>query len=323
MTENGTFSWRPIERGDVAAWAGMLAAAADADGAPNHYGEQDLLGLFELPECDFAAGSIAVFDGTVMAASAFLMARPSANPAHVRFDGAVHPAYRRRGLGGQVLDWVENAAVPLHEKIDPGRPVTVRGGCTSGNAGEEALFAAHGYRPVRWWHMMRLDLSAAPLAAPAPDGVTVAGFTPEASEDARQVRNEAFQDHWGSSVTTAESWAQHLKQESFRPEFSYIAYADGQAIGIVLCFEHDAHTKATGIRDLYVGLVGTRRAGRNRGIASALLSRALADGKAAGFGTSSLVVDADSLTGAVGLYERIGYAAESTGVSQSKQLGSD
>jgi mycothiol synthase len=71
---------------------------------------------------------------------------------------------------------------------------------------------------------------------------------------------------------------------------------------------------------LLAALVGTRRAGRNRGIASALLSRALADGKAAGFGTSSLVVDADSLTGAVGLYKRIGYTVERTGISQSKQL---
>jgi mycothiol synthase len=315
------WSWRPIEPGDAGAWAIMLAAIAEADGDPDRHGEQDLLGMFELPGCDFASGSIAAYAGTVMVASAFLMTRPTAVPVHeLRFHGEVHPAYRRRGLGGQVLDWVERAALPLHENRHPGRPLTLRGWSKSGNAGDDALFAARGYRPVRWWHTMRMDLSVAPSVWSVPDGVEIVGFTQDMLEESRQVRNEAFEDHWGSIETTAETWAHHLTREAFRPEFSYVAYADGQAIGIVLSQEHDAYTKATGIRDLYISTVATRRAGRNRGIASALMSRALAAGKAAGFGSSSLFVDGDSLTGAVRLYERIGYSVERTTITQTKEL---
>jgi mycothiol synthase len=341
MSDSGAFTWRPIEQGDIAAWADMMTACADADDHLRRRSEQELAALFGLPEFDFPAGSIAVFDGTAMVAASLVSTRPTADPVHeMRFDGVVHPAYRRRGLGGQLLDWGESAVVPLHERRHPGRPLTLHCSSRLGRADHDALFAGHGYRPVRWWHTMRMDLAAVPSAGPqpagpqpgrpqpgrphsdraAPDGVRIVGFSTDAMEDTLQVRNEAFQDHWGSTETSAESWARSLGQESFRPEFSYIAYADGQALGIVISFEFGASTKATGSRNLYIGIVGTRRAGRKRGIASALLSRALAEGKAAGFSTSSLDVDGDSLTGAVGLYQRIGYTTARTHVTQAKDL---
>lgn len=76
----------------------------------------------------------------------------------------------------------------------------------------------------------------------------------------------------------------------------------------------------TGKRDFYIPLVGTRRAGRKRGIATALLARALAEAQAAGFATASLTVDADSPTGALGLYQRVGFTVRDTWVAQFKPL---
>jgi mycothiol synthase len=318
MTE---LSWRPIERGDVPAWASMLLAVADAEHSSERFDERDLKRLFDYPDSDFPRGSIGAWDGDVMVACGLLMPRPSADPVHeMRLEGEVHPAYRRRGIGGQVLDWAETAAIPLHEERHPGRPLSLRGWSKADDPGTDALFAARGYRPVRWWHAMRMDLSKLAPGKPLPEGVRIVGFSPEVSEAARQVRNEAFRDHWGSTDSTPETWAHFMGLESFRPEFSYLAYADDQAVGVLLSSESEATTKATGVRDLYIGIVGTRRAGRNRGVATALLSKALTEGKAAGYGTSSLLVDADSLTGAVGLYERVGYVVEQTKVTQAKEL---
>jgi ribosomal protein S18 acetylase RimI-like enzyme len=69
-----------------------------------------------------------------------------------------------------------------------------------------------------------------------------------------------------------------------------------------------------------IALVGTRRAGRNRGIASALLRRALTGARAAGFASASLGVDADSPTGALGLYQRAGFTMMLTSVTNTKPL---
>jgi ribosomal protein S18 acetylase RimI-like enzyme len=107
---------------------------------------------------------------------------------------------------------------------------------------------------------------------------------------------------------------------AFRPEFSFLAYGDGEPLGMVIGHEYDAYAEATGERDVYIPIVGTRRAGRGRGIASALLSRALTEARAAGFTNASLNVDADSPTGALGLYERAGFTVEHTAVTQVKQL---
>jgi mycothiol synthase len=75
-----------------------------------------------------------------------------------------------------------------------------------------------------------------------------------------------------------------------------------------------------GGRDLFIGLIGTRRAARGQGIASALLARALTEARTAGFSSGSLVVDADSPTGAVGLYERVGFTVKHTSITQAKTL---
>lgn len=202
-----------------------------------------------------------------MAAYGVLARRTGADRVHgMRYQGGVHPGYRGRGLGGELLDWAEAAAVPLHREHFPGRALALSGSCVSRNAGAVALYAARSYRQARRFHAMVRDLSAAVRADPAPAGVEIAGFTPERSEDARLVRKDAFRDHWGSTETSAGAWAYFIGQRAFRPALSFLAYADGEPLGMIISQEHDAFIQATGERELHIALVGTRRAGRKRGI---------------------------------------------------------
>ncbi|MGH3588038.1 MAG: GNAT family N-acetyltransferase, partial [Pseudonocardia sp.] len=69
--------------------------------------------------------------------------------------------------------------------------------------------------------------------------------------------------------------------------------------------------EATGKREAYVGKVGTRREYRGRGLASYLLRHALVAYKEAGYDESSLDVDSENPTGALGIYERAGFVVES------------
>jgi mycothiol synthase len=142
--------------------AALLTAIAAADQQDEHFSEQDLLAEFAALYLDFPRGSVAVYDGTTMAAYCVLTVRTTADPVHqMRQRAGVHPAYRGRGLGGQLLEWAEKAAVLLHHDRYPGRPLALRGGCSARNAEAIALFAAHGYQAVRWYHGTTRDLSAA------------------------------------------------------------------------------------------------------------------------------------------------------------------
>jgi mycothiol synthase len=321
MGMDARIRWRPMTVADAGDLTALLAAAEATDHQDEHYSEQDVLEEFSEPGRDLPAGSIAAYDGSVMTGYGALTARTSADPVHEMFlSGAVHPEYRRRGLGAQVLRWAEQAAPALHRQHFPGHPLVLAGHVQASNAGAVALYAAHGYTQSRWFRGMTRDLASPLPVAAVPPGIEVAGFTAARSRDAMLVRNESFRDHWGSTEYTVDRWAHFTGQQAFRPEFTFLAYGDGQPLGLVVGMEYVADTEATGRRDLDVPLVGTRRAGRKRGIASALLTRAMTEARAAGFGTASLGVDADSPSGAVGLYERLGFTATGTWISERKPL---
>lgn len=84
--------------------------------------------------------------------------------------------------------------------------------------------------------------------------------------------------------------------------------------------EHDAYNIRTGRPELYIALVGTRAAGRKRGIATALLITAMSAARADGYDRASLGVDADSLTDAVRLYEHVGFTVALTWTAYRKRL---
>lgn len=312
---------RPLVPGDAGDWAALLAAIQDADKSDEYSSEEDLLEEFGWPGEDFTRGSIAIYDGRTMVGYGVLTSRSEAGPVHdMRHGGGVHPSYRGRGLGAELLAWAEQTAVPLHNDRFPGRPLSLSSGCLSSNAGAVALHEQRGYRPVRWFHSMMRDLSAVIPRAVMPAGVQITGYTPDMAEHARLVRNEAFRDHWGSTETSAELWAHFLASAAFRPEFSFMAYAGPEPLGMLISREHDAYNTRTGHRDLYISLVGTRAAGRKRGIATALLITAMSAARAAGYDQASLGVDADSLTDAVRLYEHVGFTVALTWTVYRKRL---
>jgi len=315
------FDRRPLAPGDAGDWAALLTAIQHADKSDDYPSEQDLQEAFGQPDQDFARGSIAIYDSRTMVGYGVLTCRSVAEPVHnMRHEGGVHPSYRGRGFGGELLDWAEQTAVPLHDERFPGRPLSLSSGCLSRNAGAVALHEQRGYQPVRWFHSMTRDLSAAIPAAMIPAGVEISGYAPERVEHALLVRNESFRDHWESTETSTQSWARFLASPAFRPGLSFLAYEGSEPLGMLISREHDAYNRATGHRDLHIALVGTRAAGRKRGIATALLMTAMSAARAEGYDQTSLGVDADSLTGAVRLYERAGFTVALTWTAYRKQL---
>ena len=316
-----SLAWRPLTPDDAADWAALWTAIEDADGSEEYLSEQDLREEFAKPGRDYPRGSMAIYDGGTMAGFGMLTCYGSADPVHdMRHSGGVHPAYRGRGLGGELLAWAERTAVPLHQDRHPGRPLALSSGCLSRNAGAVALHEARGYRPLRWFHSMFRDLSAPLPQLAVPAGVRLVGYTPDMAEHARLVRNESFRDHWGSTQTSADGWTHFLAHGAFRPGLSFLAYEGPEPLGMLISHEYDAYRDQTGLRDLHIAIVGTRAEGRKRGIATALLATALSAARAEHYDQASLRVDAESLTGAVRLYERVGFTVDNTWTAYQKHL---
>jgi mycothiol synthase len=315
------FDRRPLDRAQMPALAVLVAAVEATDHPDEFLDEGDLSEFLDDPDDDYERGSMALYDGDAMIGYAVLGPRTAAEPVHLmRLDAAVHPDFRGQGIGGYLIDWAERAATPLHAERFPGHPLSLAGSCQESNKGAVDLFAGRGYQPSRWFLRMTCELAAEPPAASIPPGVRIVPFTKELSADARQVHDEAFRDHWGSVDSSEQGWDHFISFSAFRPQYSFLAYAEDEPLALVIAHDYDSYTKATGLRDLYIPVVGTRRKARGRGLATALLATALHAAWADGFVASTLDVDADSPTGAGRIYERAGYAVRDRWITMVKEL---
>jgi len=314
MLPRMNLTWRSLTVSDAAQVTRVLAAVEAEDHTGENYGEEDITELLSNPVRDLVHGSRAVFDGETLAGYCFIDPRTTAEPVHqMRYSGTVHPAYRGRGIGGKLMAWSRTAAVLIHERHFPGRPLELHQGVDKKNTRHEELVVNAGYRPIRWFFDMQCELGVAAATAPVPDllkGLSVVTFRSEFDEPLRLANNEAFQDHWGASPQTAEVWRHAITgSRAFVPELTYLALDDatGQVAGYLVAEHYQADTETTGIKELYIALIGTRRPWRRRGIATTLIAKSLGSAARQGYQRSSLTVDADNPTGALGVYQRAGF----------------
>jgi GNAT superfamily N-acetyltransferase len=246
--------------------------------------------------------------------------------------GGVHPGFRRQGLGGEVVDWAVRAAVKLHERATPNADLALEQrafpnaglalherafpsvglalqvGALHEDTGAAALFESKGFAVSRRFCQMRRDLSAELPEVRVPEGVEFISYEPAFEEATRQVRNASFRDHWGSTPHTAENWRHNLTgSRGFRPEASFVARAGDEVISILMTRHREAATAASGVRYAWIDIVGTLREWRGKGVAGGLIAYALAAFREQGYDMAGLSVDADSPTGAIGVYVRAGF----------------
>lgn len=319
-----TLTWRPIAASDVEPWARLLRRAEEVDRTGENYSAEDLAEELEDPSLDAAQDTIAAWAGDQLVA--YGLVRGRATPAdglyRVQVDGCVDPDFRRRGIGGQVLAGAAERAEELRDRYAPARPAELVIYVNDRNVGARALAEGTGMRPIRWWYEMDLDLSRPVEALPVPAGLRLAGYDPATDELVRLAHNEAFAGHWGSAERDRDFWRQWVSgARGFRPAVSMVLWDGDLLAGYVLTYEHDADTAATGIREAWIGTVGTRPPWRGRGVASALLTNVLAACREHGFERASLGVDTGNATGALGLYERAGFVVTERATSYGRTIG--
>jgi mycothiol synthase len=172
------------------------------------------------------------------------------------------------------------------------------------------VLRAAGFHVDRTFVDMRADLEELPPVRPLPPEYPLVRFEQKYGELLRLARNDTFAVHWGSTVQTPESWRHSVTgSKDFVPELTFLLLspARDEVVAFVQSSFYASDTVATGVRELYIGHVGTRDTVRGRGVATALLGHTLAEAKALGYERSSLSVDVGNANGALGIYERCGY----------------
>jgi mycothiol synthase len=317
-------TWRRPTLDDAAAWATLLNAIAAHDASPEYYTTEDALDELE-PMAEFLPESALVaFDGAAMVGYSIPDYRPPAGSKEVyRFVvyGGVHPDHRRRGIGRRLLRSAVTDAGAMHVARHPDMPYAIDVQTPEQVAGAAALYASEGFEPVRYSKLMRHPLGAAIAPESAPEGMVFEGWSEANDVEFMAIRNEAFADHWGSVPNTPEMWKARVVNRSFRPGLSFLLRdeATGDAAGMLTTSCWEADTEATGLREAHFGLIGTRRPFRRRGVAAALIARALRGAAEEGYDHAALSVDAANPSGAFGIYERAGFSVTDTFVRWGRE----
>ncbi|KFZ80754.1 hypothetical protein ED92_25705 [Amycolatopsis sp. MJM2582] len=300
-------TWRPLRPEDAQASADLLNAMETVDGIGENYTAEDTLQELVDPYADLERASLAAFDGDVMAGYMKIRFKPSAEEIHrVFLDGGVHPAYRRRGIGGALVDAGVAAAKVVHALHHPDAKLVVDVNRPERIAGLAELVRSRGFVPVRYFQRMEHSLSELDASA-IPDGFTVEPWSERNDEDFRAVRNAAYRDCWGAVPMPADLWRNKIVNQTFQPEASFLLREEGVAVGMLVTMWWEADTEATGVRDAHFMAIGTLREYRRRGVASALMGHALRAVAGQGYDRASLNVDSADPAGAFGVFEKAGF----------------
>ena len=306
------YQFRPIRPEDGQAINRMLLEIEAVDHRDIIDTLEDRQRDFHDPDTNPATDTILVLtpDGQA-AAMGWIFAPEEADQEYVAFLwGEVHPAHRRRGLGDMILTWLESRARQILSSRPTDRPRTIRAAIMDGLHDRIELFEQHGFRAARSFYRMQRDLQI-PIEQPIlPAACKLAGWDASREDEQLALMNEAFRDHWGFIPMSKELWKLWVTDhEDFRPDLSFmvISAETGEIVGMSVNKVNQAENEARGMREGWVMDLCVRRPWRKQGLATALLNASMLAFKAHGLQSAGLGVDTENLTGALRLYERLGF----------------
>ena len=327
-------TWRPLVVEDAPELFRLIAAVEEHDQHPYRTALEETEEIFEGDWRDLPRDTLVGLDADgEPRAYASVETRPGDTTVVRAFvQGAVHPLWRGRGVGRQVIAWSTARARQLLAASGKELPARIAGYAQDDDELERRLFEAAGFTANRFYSNLRRDLSLPVPEVALGEGLRLVPWSPELDEATRLAHNDAFRDHWGSEPATPESWVHG--RSMFAPEWSVLVVDDSPAAvddspaegglpddgalagsagegpvvaGYLLSGRYEHDWPVQGYSSGYTETLGVRRAYRGRKIAVALLSAGMAAYKEGGVDFAELDVDTENPSGAHGLYASLGY----------------
>jgi len=300
----------------------LLNAECVADGLQRRTSLEDISAIYAHPSDAFDPRrdvTIAEVDGRVVALAERETVDTTDGLREYRLDGVVDPAWRRRGIGRAIL--AESERIARERASVDAHPSPVLGSWSwESQPGDRALLEAAGFEPARWFFdMVRPTLDEVADVA-LPEGLDVRPVDLASAPAVWAADIDAFADHWGGFDHSEANLQRWLESPNTDLSLWVIAF-DGDEIagGVVNSIDPDQNA-ALGVRRGWLNSVFTRRAWRRRGLATALVGASLGRLRERGMTSAALGVDADNPNGALGLYERLGFAVDQRAIAWRKEI---
>lgn len=222
--------------------------------------------------------------------------------------GFVHPAHRRGGVGTALLQWIERRQREVMQARQAGRSVH-HVFVTGGEEGRAEMLRRNGYAVARHFLVMeRPTLDDIPRYE-LPDGFEVRAVQQEHVRAIFEAHMEALRGHWDIATPSPGAFERWTTLASFQPHLWQIAWHIGsnQVAGQVKPFINHEQNAAFNRKRGETEFISVGAQWRRKGIARALIGRALHAQRHAGMTESILGVDAENPHKAASLYEACGF----------------
>ena len=233
----------------------------------------------------------------------------------------VHPIARSSGIETQIFAWGEQQL----RAIGGSAPLELQAVSRAEQGDRPRLLERHGFTAARYFFQMTRS-----LAEPIPTPQLPAGFTfrhVEGKQDAADwvaLFNESFIDHWNHQPMTVERFHYHNQDPDYDPALDLVAIAaDGTFAAFCTGCIYPNENQRNGRNDGWIEVLGSRRGFRRLGLGRAMLLLCLQQLKSIGAETALLGVDSNNPSGALRLYESVGFSPLHTTIVYTKEVRSE
>lgn len=215
-------SLRPATNLDIENIANLLTSVFSYDGIPIVQTAGELEEEFIAPSCTIENDvKVVELEGRIIGVTYTYFLSSESKEERCYIFGGVLPEFRQHGVGTTLMTWAIQHGESLLQSTGRTLPKYLRANVSRQNESAARLFAKYGMKPVRFEEDMIRDLANLPEMHVNPK-YAIVPWDSARNEEARIVKNLAFQDHWGSTPSSNEHWLQMVNGSTARLDHSFL-----------------------------------------------------------------------------------------------------
>jgi ribosomal protein S18 acetylase RimI-like enzyme len=205
----------------------------------------------------------------------------------------------------KVVLWALELADSQHADWD------IRPGVNSLDNRLQSAWAKHGFEFLRRYYTMRMKISSAPSIRQIQD-VEIKAID---IEDSNQIalfhatHQNSFSNHFGFAPRELDKWRELVLDSATDAKGVFMAFKSGEPVGFCQCNDEYLEDNRG-----FINLLGVTQDNQGLGIGEALLKTGISYCLTKGYDSVELNVDTGNESGALKLYEKVGFKAESSWV---------
>lgn len=251
----------------------------------------------------------AEYNGKAIAQFSFNWERQSDGLCVVYLDRTLLPEFYQEAIAQCILDYAEEKMKEQVALLPAEWPKAFRIYQRLKNQQAVDFYQKNGYTPVRHFFRMSRPIDLPLADHPLPKGFEIRPVEPSHYRAVWDAALEAFREHYGFVEPQEIHYETWQKDSTFQPHLWKIAWdvEKNEVAGMVRNFHKPEEDAEFNRKRGYTENIGVRPAYRSKGIAKALIAESIRMFKEMGMEETFLNVDASNPSGALKLYQSMGY----------------